>query len=146
MPKQNLSLPVSAEMLVPHSPPMLLISRLVEFESHSGVAEADINTENPLLDERGDLDRLAAVEMIAQSYAALKGYDDLKHGRSIRKGYLVGVRDMKFFDGSQKGDVLRIHISTLKSLGEFASAKGEVSRKGAVIAEGTIKVWTPQNS
>jgi predicted hotdog family 3-hydroxylacyl-ACP dehydratase len=145
MSEQNLSLPVSADVLVPHGPPMLLISRLIEFESHSGVAEADINAENPLLDERGDLDRLAAVEMIAQSYAALKGYDDLSHGRSIKKGYLVGIRGMKFFDGSQSGNILEIHVSTVKSLGEFASAKGEVLRDGEVIAEGTIKVWTPDN-
>ena len=143
MPEKAPPLPVSAEILVPHRPPMLLISRLVEFDGRSGVAEAELKPGNPLLETDSGLDRLAAIEMIAQSYAALKGYEDLLNNRKVKEGYLVGVRKMSFFGDCQEGDVLKINVAAVSNLGDFSSATGQVIREGRVIAEGDIKVWTP---
>ena len=143
MPEKAPPLPISAERLVPHRPPMLLIGRLVDFEGDSGVAEAELRTGNPLLDEKNGLDRCAAMEMIAQAYAAVKGYDDLLNGRGVKGGYLVGVRKMYFHGNCGEGDVLRIHVAMVNNLGHFSTAGGEVFREGALIAEGVVKVWTP---
>jgi predicted hotdog family 3-hydroxylacyl-ACP dehydratase len=122
---------------------MLMISRLVEFKGNSGVVEVDLKSGDLLLNQRKGLDRLAAVEMIAQSYAALRGYDDLLNDRKVTEGYLVGVRKMSFSGDCVAGDLLLINVATISDLGNFSSATGEVVREGRVIAEGVIKVWTP---
>jgi hypothetical protein len=83
--KNELRLPVDAELLVPHRRPMRLIDSLVEYRDELGVVEAVISSENPLVGEEGMLDRASFVELIAQAYAAFKGYHDMLHGMLSRK-------------------------------------------------------------
>ena len=74
--KKDLTLPIDAELLVPHRRPVCMIDRLVEYRDESGVVEALIHSGNLLVGEDGVLDRAAYMELIAQAYAAFKGYRD----------------------------------------------------------------------
>ena len=83
---KDLALPVTVDMLLPHRLPMCLVDRLVEFDDNSGVVEACIGPDSLLVDKDGTLDRVVLIELIAQSYAAVKGYSDLLGGKEIKKG------------------------------------------------------------
>jgi 3-hydroxyacyl-[acyl-carrier-protein] dehydratase len=73
----DLTLPFPTERLVPHRPPLCLVKRLLEFSGQTGVVEAVIEPDNIFLNADGSLPPLAAIELIAQASAAVKGYDDL---------------------------------------------------------------------
>lgn len=140
----DLSLPVPAEMLLPHKAPFCLITSLVEFNDQAGVVETVLSVDNILLNEDGGLEPLALVELIAQSYAAVKGYDDLLKGRGAKRGFLVDVRDFRFDDRCHEGDRLIIKVWTVGSIGGFAVAGGDVICRGKVIASGKVKLWIPE--
>ena len=89
---RGLTLPVSASTLVPHRPPILFVDRLSELTDDEAVVEARMAKENPLADEQGRLDPLVTLELMAQAYAAVKGYRELLSGTTPGKGFLVGVR------------------------------------------------------
>ena len=111
--KIDLSLPMPVEKLIPHQPPLCLVTRLLDFKEQSGVVESIIEPDNILLNENGSLDQMTMVEMIAQASAAVKGYNDLSHGRDIKRGFLVDIRKARFMGEGRKGDRLKIKTECL---------------------------------
>jgi len=140
----GLTLPLSAEMLIPHRAPIRLIDRLVQFENFSGLVESVVRDDNLFLKQNGELERCAMVELIAQSFAAVKGYGDLIQGKPIGKGFLVAVKEMHFSGNARKGDVLHIAIEPGGETGDFALGEGKIKRGEDVIAAGSITVWIPR--
>lgn len=142
----DLLLPMPAEKLVPHRPPLCLIRRLLEFSGQKGIVESVIEPDNIFLDHYGFLPSLLLVELIAQASAAVKGYDDLRLGKDIKKGFLVDIREIHFLGRCFKGDTLLIRIEILRTISGFSVVYGEVERKGDIIASGTLKLWVPEDS
>ena len=139
--ENNLILPVSAETFIPHRPPMRLVDTLISCEGTSGLVETTISADCILADSNGTLDEAALVELLAQSYAVIKGYNDALHGKEISEGYLVGVRKMQIIGRAQVGETLLIRIRTVGSFEGFAVADGEIVRAEEIIASGSIKLW-----
>ena len=140
--KIDLSLPMPVEMLIPHRPPLRLITRLLEFKNQSGVVESVVSADNILLND-DTLDPLAMIEMMAQSYAAVKGYNDLLLGEQVKKGFLVDLKKFIVRNLCREEDRLIIRVETVASIGGFAVANGEVIREGKIVASGTVKFWVP---
>ncbi|WP_020677820.1 hypothetical protein [Geopsychrobacter electrodiphilus] len=137
----NLSLPMAAEALVPHRLPMRLVERLLEIDGQNGVVEALVRADCPLVDEQGQLEDVALIELIAQSFAALRGYLDRRAGFPVRQGFLVGIKKLVRLHSTRVGDCLQIHIRTLAELDGFAVADGEIWTDKTLIARGEIKIW-----
>ena len=134
-------LPLEAEQLIPHRLPMRLVDRLLEINGKNGVVEALVVTDCPLVSAVGQLEDAALTELLAQSYAAVKGYCDLKDGAPVKQGFLVGIKKITWLKSAQVGDCLRIDIRTLVELGDFAVAEGDVWCGNTMLAHGEIKVW-----
>ena len=138
---KDLALPVTVDMLLPHRLPMCLVDRLVEFDDNSGVVEACIGLDSFLVDKDGALDRVVFIELIAQSYAAVKGYSDLLGGKEIKKGFLVAAKQIELNGRAAPGDLLRIRVSTTGVIGDFNIADGVITKGDMVLASGNITVW-----
>ncbi|MFW6387346.1 MAG: hypothetical protein ACOC0G_01570 [Thermodesulfobacteriota bacterium] len=136
-----MNLPVSVEHLVPHRLPMRLVETLDEVEGNNGVASANISSESPLLDHHGDLEDVALIELVAQSYAALKGYVDTCAGLPVRRGFLTGVKDFRSHAKVHAGDILKIKLTTIADLDHFAVAHGDIYRDETLVAQAEVKVW-----
>lgn len=136
-----LALPMPAERLIPHRPPMRLVDTLLSFADGCGETEACPAAGSLLADRNGELDRVALVELIAQSYATVRGYDDLLNGRPVRKGFLVGIRKLRITGTALAGERLVTTIRTIGTFDGFALAEGEIVRHDECIARATIKLW-----
>jgi predicted hotdog family 3-hydroxylacyl-ACP dehydratase len=134
-------LPSPVEALIPHRKPLCMIDRLMDVKDQGGTAEAEVTSDNVMVDEAGQLDPIAAAEMIAQTYAAVKGYNDRLCGEPVKMGFLVGIRRIQFLKKVFVGDLLRISVDTVGAISGFAVVKGQVTRNQEVIAEGEIKLW-----
>lgn len=135
------TLPLDAEQLVPHRLPMRLVDCLLEVQGKNGSVEALVAQECPLVSADGRLEDAALTELLAQAYAAIKGYCDLVGGQPVKQGFLVGIKKVTWLKSAMAGDCLRIDIRTLAELGDFAVAEGEVWCGDAMLAHGEIKVW-----
>jgi predicted hotdog family 3-hydroxylacyl-ACP dehydratase len=136
-----LSLPLAAVELVPHRKPMLLIERLLEVAGKSGLVEAQIGPDFLFLDGNNQVEAVAYVELIAQGYAALKGYIDRQQGLKVRQGFLVGVKTCVVHRPAHLGDRLAIDLKTIAEVGDFAIAEGVIRCEEAVLAHAEIKIW-----
>lgn len=138
-----LSLPVAAAAILPHRPPLLLLERLVAWEELAATAEACLPPESPFADGEGRIDPVVMIELMAQTYAALRGYDDLLHGRPVGKGLLVGARQVRMAGAARAGERLAIAVRAVGIFEGFALVEAEVRRGAAVLAAGTIKLYNP---
>jgi len=137
-------LPVYAERVVPHKPPMLMIDRLVEVLERASVSEMTIRSDMPFVSPEGDLDDAAYPEIISQAIAAQEGFRKIGSRNPELEGFLLGVKKMEIFASAKVGDTLRISVCKMAKFGDFGIILGEVSRGDELLAKGEIKVW--QNS
>ena len=136
-------LPQPAVNFLPHRPPMCLLDTLLVCDDSSCRTEALVTATGIMVDGAGLLEPVALVEMIAQSFAAMRGYDDQRSGLPVREGFLVGIRRMELHTTVSVGDRLEIAVQTSAVVGAFAVAEGEVRRGAEVVARGSLKLWIP---
>jgi 3-hydroxyacyl-[acyl-carrier-protein] dehydratase len=142
----DLALPMAAERLIPHRPPMRLVDELLECRNRGGTVAATVTSAGPLTAADGRLEAVGLVEMMAQAYAAIYGYEDLRQGRPVKEGFLVGIRALRMEGTARAGDRLLVNLRTTAELDGFAVAEGEVLRGTEIIAAGTLKLWIPPDS
>lgn len=134
-------LPLDAALLVPHRPPMLLVSQLLACDSDASEAIARLPAECPLAREDGEIEPAALIELMAQTCAAAQGYRGLQQEQPPRVGYLVGITKTELSGSLHAGETCRVLAKVIGVLGPFAVTEATVVRDGQVIAKGTIKTW-----
>jgi predicted hotdog family 3-hydroxylacyl-ACP dehydratase len=130
-----------ASLLIPHRSPTRLVDTLLSVLEGGGVTESVLPHTSMMADGEGRIDEVAFLEMIAQSYAAFKGYMDLLEGKRACEGFLVGVRHLEVTGSAFAGDRLRTSIRTVTSFGGFAVVEGSVIRGDETVASGVVKLW-----
>ncbi|MDR2018070.1 MAG: hypothetical protein LBQ00_04240 [Syntrophobacterales bacterium] len=138
------SLPMAAEKLIPQRPPMGAVDRLSEYHGCQGVVEAHIDRDSLFLRDDGSVEPMALVEIVAQSFAAVKGYENLVQGKSVGKGYLTEVKRFEFYGAIRGGDELSVVINKFGETDEFTLAEGKIICRGEVMASGNLMVWVPK--
>jgi len=137
-----MELPLDAEMLIPQRKPMRLIDRLNSSDGKSGIASARIPADCPfVIDNKGTIERLALLELIAQTYAASKGYEDLAGGIDVSEGYLVGISNAVYYSDAYARQNLLIKVESEDSFDQFHLAAGEVWHDDTLLIKATLKIW-----
>jgi predicted hotdog family 3-hydroxylacyl-ACP dehydratase len=140
---RSLNFPIEAEQLIPHRSPMRLIDRLLSFDGLQGVVESTFRSDSLCFQDDGSVEQAAMVELLAQSFAAVKGYAAIQEKTTVRRGYLVGVKRFTFQGKAYGGDRLLIYISKTGETDEYVLAEGWVERGEEVLASGNLMVWIP---
>ena len=137
-----MELPLDAEMLIPHRKPMRLIGRLNASDGKSGSASARFAADSPfVIDRKGTIERLALLELIAQTYAASKGYEDLVDDIDVSQGYLVGISNAVYYSDAYVRQDLLIKVESEEAFDKFHLATGEVWRDDILLMEAKLKIW-----
>ena len=142
----ELKLPMEAEKLIPQRPPLCAIDRLTDYYGKQGVVEATLPLEGIFLRGDGTVEPMVVVEIVAQSFAAVKGYENMIEGDSVRKGYLVEIKRFEFYEKVFGGDRLSIVTNRVGETEDFTMAEGKVIRDREIIASGNLMVWVPKEA
>ena len=138
-----MDLPLSAESFIPHNKPMLIVDRLLEVIGDDCKAETVFPADSPFVDSAngGEVEPLMLVELVAQSYAAAKGYLDVKKGGKVVQGYLVGITSVSFLEKAYADKLLLIEVHSDQAIDDFFIVDGTVSCDGVKVVEVSLKVW-----
>jgi radical SAM protein with 4Fe4S-binding SPASM domain len=134
-------LPADAAQLVPHKPPMLMIDRLLEVRERASTSEMTVLQEMVFVGKDGKLDETSYPEIMSQAIAAQEGFRKLGSRNPQQEGFLLGIKNIVIIGSAKVGDVLRISMFKVAKYGDFGIIQGEVTKDGAVIARGELKVW-----
>ena len=111
-------LPMPADGLVPHEPPMRLVDTLLLVGERKAAVETVVDESCLFLDEDGNLDPVALVEMLAQTAALFNGFRT-RHLEPDSAGFLLGARNFKVYEPVRVNDRLRINAAKESALAPF---------------------------
>lgn len=133
---------LSTDALMPHQPPMRLIETVRTTEADgSGICEAIVNESAVFLEEDGTMAPEALAELMAQAFAAISGARGRHSGRPPQTGYLVGIKQARFFARAHSGDRLQVHVRPAGDFAGFVLIAGEVHCQDRLLASGEMKIW-----
>jgi predicted hotdog family 3-hydroxylacyl-ACP dehydratase len=139
--------PVSAipaiEELIPQRPPMLLLSRLLSCTTTEGTAEALLAPGHLFCLADDTVHPAAFIELMAQGYAAVQGYQDHQAGKPPSIGYLAGVTQAVVHGAARIGDRLLVSVQQTALIKPFVRARAQVVRDGETLAEGELTLFIP---
>lgn len=134
--------------LLPHDPPMILLDRVVRWNSKKLVAEVDCSRRNLLSNEDGLTPTWLGIEYLVQAMAALAGLKLREEGKKVKIGFLLGVRNYKAnqalfpFEGNMLVEVTEVLLDEDTKLAAF---NGKISQNDTILAEGQIKAVMPED-
>jgi len=138
--------PISA--LMPHAPPMQLITRLLKVTSDEVLCEVEISPNSIFFDsELHAVPAWIGIEYMAQTISLYSGVQTTIQGKMTKIGFLLGSRtyvsDVSHF---LSGWLLKVHATKLYQdefgLGAF---QGEIIHDGKNICHATLNVFSPQD-
>lgn len=142
---QSLALPVDTAGLVPHEGRMRMVDQLLSLSEESAVVSACLPADGLLVrSSDGGLENVIYAELVAQAYAAYRGYELKSLGLQPRAGYLVAIRQLDVLGRAKAGDTLIITVRTVGVLEGFAVIAGEVRHGENVLAKAKLKVYIPE--
>ena len=128
--------------LIPHRPPMLLVSRVLDVQEKTGSAEAIIDKDHLFLRKDGTLLPETCCELIAQGFGVCEAYRRTQKGLTIEGGgYLANVRDMEYFAPVRVGDRLTIRTQKTDECFGMHIVYGEIFRNGDKLAQATVYIF-----
>ena len=134
-------LPAPAAGLLPHRRPVRLIDTLQAVDDRGGRAGVSIPGNPLFIDPDGRLNPTAHLELIAQTFAAVKGWRERQHDAPPQTGYLVGADAVSFSGTARIGDRVSVTMQESDHIGAFVVVRGQVHRRDRCLARGRLKLW-----
>jgi 3-hydroxyacyl-[acyl-carrier-protein] dehydratase len=127
---------------LPHRYPFLLIDKIVEYTDNvEAVGVKAVTFNEPFFQGhfpgRPVMPGVLILEAIAQTAAVLArmSSDGIAPGKTV---FLVGAQDVKFKKQVVPGDVIRVHVRSVKKRRPLWVMHGEVTVDGVLVASGTV--------
>ena len=136
-----MSLPADTETYMVHRPPLRLVQKLLCVDGDYAEAETVLNVGDVGVDADGNIEATVLFELVAQTYAAAKGYRDRQNDKPASLGYLVGASDFRIERVPSAGRRLLIKVKSSCSFEDFYLLDGQVLCDDHVAARGALKIW-----
>ena len=134
------------EDVLPHSHPMILIERILEYGELYIKTMVTISEATPFI-YQGKVPSYVSIEYMAQSVAAYSGINQLKSGNDIQVGFLLGTQKLELYEDSfNVGDLIELNAERHYYDGEMASFHCQAARQGTILAKANISVYQPINA
>ncbi len=147
---ENLRLPLPASEIIPHRGTMLLVESLLAYDQAAGAGTVSggikfdsIFTVAPENGDGAQLEDVVLLEMMAQAYACLRGYEDRLAGRPPGLGFLVGVRHFSCCRPIAVHEEVVIEVATRTQIDTFFIADAVAKVTLETVAEAELKIWLP---
>ena len=139
------SFPLPIERLLPQRPPMLLLDRILSCTASEGTADTLVSPGNLFRLPDDTIHAAALFELMAQTYAAVHGYQNQLAGKPVSIGYLAGITRAVVHGPARLGDRLLITVRQTALVQPFIRAEARVVRDGQTLAEGELTLFVPPN-
>jgi predicted hotdog family 3-hydroxylacyl-ACP dehydratase len=135
-----------ASLYIPHTGSMLLVDSIIEHHDDNGVVETTFAAGSMFADSNGVLQPLVFIELLAQGFASLNGYTNHLKKVEEQKGFLVGVKDIQFYDSAPitVGMTLTAKLKVEIRFDDFAMVHGSLSHGTTLLMDGTLKLFIPE--
>lgn len=156
----NINLPFAEQKVtdfIPHRAPMVLIDKIIAYQSESLVTEVTITTLSPYFkDKHQAVQNYVGIEYMAQSIAVLAGVEAKLCNDKIRVGFLLWTRKLALHAKQYElGRTYRIHVKRIyqeeSGLAVFDCQiyllpEPDSNQEKSLVAEANVNVFLPKDT
>jgi len=129
------TLNIDIESLIPHRERIKMLDAVLEITTDTAVASACAKSTWPLCHDCR-VDPIVLIEIIAQTAAVIDGYKRKNQGKSGGKGWLVGVKNARFYvQEIPVGTILIARVHNFYSFDNYSVIRGTVEASEEILAE-----------
>ena len=134
-------LPMSTNHLIPQKLGMRVVTTLLKVGERCGQVESVFSTDSPFIKKDGSIEEMAYMEIMAQSAAAMHGFEKFDTGAKNHGGFLIGGQKINMYTKAFAGEKLITDIYKTTKFGNFGILSATIKRGDEMIAEGEIKIY-----
>lgn len=133
----------SIDDLIPQKDPFVLVDKLISCENNIIISRFKIPKKHPLV-HNGRLSEGGLTENIAQTAAAGNGFEAFENGAEIPKGFIAGIKNLKFEQLPLSESQIETKVYQLGKVLDYNLIKGEIFLEGELISSCEMKIYVPQ--
>lgn len=133
--------------LLPHEPPMVLLDRVLEWDSGWLHAVVDIRADSRFHEPGRGVPAHVGIEYMAQACGAYAGLEAKAAGQPVRLGFLLGTR--RYVSSTpwfRPGDRLIVKVAEVLREGVMGVFDCRIERDGDEIATARLNVYQPEDA
>ena len=127
--------------LIPQRAPMVMIDSLLEIGEDNALCALTISEDNIFCLKEGCFEESGLIEHIAQSAAAMVGYEYYSQGLPAPIGFIASIDKFELFLKPQIGSVIETRITTIQKVSEIVVVNGVVTEGGERVAQCNMKFY-----
>jgi predicted hotdog family 3-hydroxylacyl-ACP dehydratase len=131
---------IEVQDLIPQRSPFVMIDRLVHVSENSATSEFEVLEKNILVN-KGLFRESGVIENIAQTAAAMNGYNVMAGGSEVKNGYIGGIKNLDILSLPKVGETVTTKVTEEHRVMGASVIRGESSVGIRVIAKCEMKVF-----
>jgi len=138
-----MNLPVNGEKvleLIPQRPPFVMVDSLLAVDENS-CETAFYIPEGNILVQDGYFSEPGLIENIAQSAAAMTGFDVISTGQQPKTGFIAAIKNLKINKLPQSSQTINTQITIIDHVLDFTLISGKVYDNNDIFAECEMKIF-----
>ena len=138
---------VEIEKYIPQRDPFLLVDKIIKTESKNesdiifSVMTCFLVNDKHVLCKDGVLQESGIIENLAQSAAAMEGYEAVENHRPVKLGFIGSLKKLKIYARVDAGDTLITKVQFINEVMGVKIIKGESHVGDTLIAECQMQIY-----
>lgn len=130
--------------LLPQRPPMVMVCKILSCESNRITTRFTISEEN-VFSYNGNFQESGLIENIAQTAAALSGYQAKLNNEKVKLGFIGSIRNLDIFSLPEVGSEIETSVEVIGQVMNVDMIKGEIRLNNEVIAQCEMRIFLENN-
>jgi 3-hydroxyacyl-[acyl-carrier-protein] dehydratase len=130
---------------IPQRPPMVMIDELVQAENVLATTTFKILNEN-IFTHKGRLTESGLIENMAQTAAALVGYQCRLNNTSVPLGFIAAIKNWKLSTLPKVGSIIETTVRVVNNVLDVTIVEGNVSQDDLQICSCELRILVQRNS
>lgn len=130
--------------LLPQRPPMVMVDKMIACDNNHITTQLTIREEN-LFSFQGHFQESGLIENIAQTAAALSGYQAKLNDKNVKLGFIGSVRNLEIISLPAVGSQIETSVEVTGQVMNVDMIKGEIRQNNQVIAQCEMRIFLENN-
>ena len=125
---------------IPQREPMIMVSELISATEKEALTKLFISSDN-IFCNNGLFDESGIIENIAQTAAAMTGYNTISNNQEVKKGFIGSINKLKIYNLPKCKREIKTKVIVENIVMNVHIIKGTVWQDGNMIAECEMKIF-----
>ncbi len=125
---------------IPQREPFIMVSELINVTDVEACSKLNICNDN-LFSENGYFHEAGIIENIAQTAAAMSGFNAVANNTEVKKGYIGAIKNLKVYKLPKTKNTIETTITIINQVMNVKIVNGKTEQNGEIIAECELRIF-----